>query len=383
MSDRHLRRIFEAQFGVSPLQYLQTRRLLTAKQLLTDTQLAVTEIAHLAGFASLRRFNAAFVGNYRLSPSRLRKDGGEKPGKTKSATTCVHFSFRTPYDSHSMLQFLKQRSLTGLDFVDLETACTGRTLAITANGQTHHGWLTARFLPGQARVEIQLSDSLRGVLPLVLRRVRHWLDLDAEPTAIHARLQSHFPNAAGLRVPGSMDGFELAVRAILGQQITVAAARTLAQRLLQRFGTPVETPFNTAEKTLTHIFPGAQVLAKAGGDALGQLGIVKTRQAAIVALATEVAAGRIALHAGANVPGTMAALKALPGFGDWTANYIAMRCLRWPDAFVAGDVALHKALGLDRTQSPGRLAKEAEAQSQVWRPWRSYAVVRAWASLAV
>ena len=127
VSDRHLRRIFEAQFGVSPLQYLQTRRLLTAKQLLTDTQLSVTEIAHMAGFASLRRFNAAFVGNYRLSPSRLRKEGGEKPGKNKPAGTGMHLSFRTPYDSHSMLQFLKQRSLAGLDFVDLEAACTGRT----------------------------------------------------------------------------------------------------------------------------------------------------------------------------------------------------------------------------------------------------------------
>ena len=383
VSDRHLRRIFEAQFGVSPLQYLQTRRLLTAKQLLTDTRLPVTQIAHMAGFASLRRFNAAFVGNYRLSPSRLRKEGCEKPGQNEPAGTRVHLSFRTPYDTHSMLQFLKQRSLNGLDFVDLQTACTGRTLAIEANGHTHSGWLTARFLPEQARVEIHLSDGLRGVLPLLLRRVRHWLDLDAEPAAIHACLQGYFPQGAGLRVPGSMDGFELAVRAILGQQITVAAARTLAQRLLQRFGTPIETPFTGAESSLTHIFPAAKVLAQAGGDALGQLGIVKTRQKAIVALATEVATGRIALHAGADLPATMAALKALPGFGDWTANYIAMRCLRWPDAFVAGDVALHKALGLDRTKSPAKLAKEAEAQSQIWRPWRSYAVVRAWASLAV
>ena len=390
VSDRHLRRIFETQFGVSPLQYLQTRRLLTAKQLLTDTQLPVTDIAHMAGFASLRRFNAAFVGNYRLSPSRLRKEGGplgagHRPAgqADNQAVTKVRLGYRTPYDIQHLLQFLQKRALNGLDFVDLAQHRTGRTLSLASQGQTYSGWVLAKFLPDYAVVEVQLSDGLRGVLPLLLRRVRHWLDLDADPAAIHARLQGHFATGAGLRVPGSLDGFELAVRAILGQQISVAAARTLAQRLLLRFGTPIATPFYGPAHSLTHIFPSAQVLAQAGGDALGQLGIVKTRQAAIMALATEVAAGRIALHAGADVAATMAALTALPGFGDWTANYIAMRCLRWPDAFVAGDVALHKALGLDRSQSPTRLAKEAEAQSQVWRPWRSYAVVRAWASLAV
>jgi AraC family transcriptional regulator, regulatory protein of adaptative response / DNA-3-methyladenine glycosylase II len=179
----------------------------------------------------------------------------------------------------------------------------------------------------------------------------------------------------GLRVPGALSGYELAVRAVLGQQITVAAARTLAQRLVLRFGTPIETP----DPALRHLFPAPEVLAAAEGDALGTLGIVRQRQGAIVAIARAVAEGRLTLHPGADVPATTAALKELPGIGDWTAQYIAMRALRWPDAFPAGDVALHKALGVQQSKQP---AREAEAASQVWKPWRSYAVVRAWNTLS-
>ena len=171
-----------------------------------------------------------------------------------------------------------------------------------------------------------------------------------------------------------MDGYELAVRAVLGQQITVAAARTLAQRMVDRFGEPIDTPL----PALSRLFPAPAVLAQASGDALGQLGIVKQRQAAIVAIASAVAEQRLQLHPGADVHATMAALKELPGIGDWTAHYIAMRALRWPDAFPAGDVALHKALGVQEHKQP---AKAAEAASSAWKPWRSYAVIRAWASL--
>ncbi len=171
-----------------------------------------------------------------------------------------------------------------------------------------------------------------------------------------------------------MSGYELAVRAVLGQQITVAAARTLAQRMVDRFGEPIDTPFTH----LTRLFPEPAVLARATGDALGQLGIVKQRQAAIVAIAQAVADKRLQLHGGADVQATIDALKALPGIGDWTAQYIAMRALRWPDAFPAGDVALHKALGVQGTPNPARAAQEA---SLAWKPWRSYAVIRAWAAM--
>jgi AraC family transcriptional regulator of adaptative response / DNA-3-methyladenine glycosylase II len=218
---------------------------------------------------------------------------------------------------------------------------------------------------------LRVSDSLREVLPLVIRRVRTTFDLDADPAAIHGVLHGAFPEGDGLRVPGALDGYELAVRAVLGQQITVAAARTLAQRMVDRFGEPVETPW----PQLTRLFPAPGVLAAASGDALGQLGIVRQRQAAIVGIAQAVADKRLQLHSGADVNATLATLKELPGIGDWTAQYIAMRALRWPDAFPAGDVALHKALGVQGMKNP---AREAEAASHAWKPWRSYAVIRAW-----
>jgi AraC family transcriptional regulator of adaptative response / DNA-3-methyladenine glycosylase II len=201
---------------------------------------------------------------------------------------------------------------------------------------------------------LRVSDSLREVLPLVIRRVRTTFDLDADPAAINGVLHGAFPDGDGLRVPGALDGYELAVRAVLGQQITVAAARTLAQRMVDRFGEPVETPW----PKLTRLFPAPAVLAAASGDALGQLGIVKQRQAAIVGIAQAVADKRLQLHSGADVNATLATLKELPGIGDWTAQYIAMRALRWPDAFPAGDVALHKALGVQGMKNP---AREAEA----------------------
>jgi len=204
--------------------------------------------------------------------------------------------------------------------------------------------------------------------------VRQAFDLDAEPSAINAVLHAHFPDGDGLRVPGCFDGFELAVRAVLGQQITVAAARTLAQRLVDRFGEPVAT----THTGLSRLFPLPLALAQASADALGALGIVKQRQRAIQALAQAVAVGGLQLGASADVPATIAALKALPGIGDWTAQYIAMRALRWPDAFPAGDVALHKALDVQNQKHPARAAEE---KSQAWRPWRSYAVLRAWSSM--
>jgi AraC family transcriptional regulator of adaptative response / DNA-3-methyladenine glycosylase II len=208
----------------------------------------------------------------------------------------------------------------------------------------------------------------------VIRRVRQAFDLDAEPAAINAVLHASFPDGDGLRVPGCFDGFELAVRAVLGQQITVAAARTLAQRLVDQFGELLAT----THPELSRLFPLPAVLAQTSADALGALGIVKQRQQAIQALAGAVASGGLQLGANGDVPATIAALKALPGIGDWTAQYIAMRALRWPDAFPAGDVALHKALGV---QGQPQAARAAEEQSAAWRPWRSYAVLRAWSRL--
>ncbi|RYF42722.1 MAG: DNA-3-methyladenine glycosylase 2 family protein [Comamonadaceae bacterium] len=368
VSDRHVRRIFEAQFGVSPVQYLQTRRLLTAKQLLADTDLPITQVALVAGYASVRRFNAAFAEHYGLNPTQLRRSGAARP----SEGTAVKLGYRPPYDAQAMLAFFRKRLIAGIEFVDEKSMV--RTLAVESGGQWHQGWLAAQFDEASHQVVLRVGDSLRAVLPLVIRRVRAMLDLDADPQAINAVLHARFPAGDGLRVPGALSGYELAVRAVLGQQITVAAARTLAQRMVDRFGEPIETPY----PDLRRLFPQPAVLAQASGDALGQLGIVKQRQAAIVSIAQAVAERRLQLHGGADINATIAQLKELPGIGDWTAQYIAMRALRWPDAFPAGDVALHKALDVQEAKNP---AREAEAASQAWKPWRSYAVIRAWAEL--
>jgi AraC family transcriptional regulator of adaptative response / DNA-3-methyladenine glycosylase II len=375
VSDRHLRRIFESQFGVSPLQYLQTRRLLAAKQLIADTTLPMTQVALASGFASVRRFNAAFLEHYGLNPSALRRAEMRLGGNGLPRSVEVRLGFRPPYDVAAMLDFLTRRALHGAEMTSAadrpEARYYARTLRLahaTPQGtQAHTGWLRLRFDGERQQLVLQVADSLAAVLPIVISRVRAMLDLDAEPMAINAVLHDSFPAGDGVRVPGTVDGFELAVRAVLGQQITVAAARTLGARLVERFGEAIDTPI----EGLTRLFPMPAALAAASGDELGQLGIVRQRQAALHALANAAAEGQLALHPGASVPATLTALQALPGIGDWTAQYIAMRALRWPDAFPAGDVALQNALGV----TGARAAAEA---SQRWRPWRSYAVLRAW-----
>jgi AraC family transcriptional regulator of adaptative response / DNA-3-methyladenine glycosylase II len=371
VSDRHVRRIFEAQFGVSPVQYLQTRRLLTAKQLLADTGLPITKVALISGYLSVRRFNAAFVEHYGLNPTQLRREGTGP----RAQVMAIRLGYRPPYDVAAMLGFFGKRAIAGVEHIGSPGAALSRTLAVESGGQLHKGWFVAEFDEPRHQLVLRVSDSLRPALPLVIHRLKATLDLDADPQAINNVLHDSFPQGDGLRVPGAMSGYELAVRAVLGQQVTVAAARTLAQRMVDRFGEPIETPF----PPLARLFPEPAVLASAGGDALGQLGIVKQRQAAIVAIAQAVADGRLQLHGGADVRATIEHLKNLPGIGDWTAQYIAMRALRWPDAFPAGDVALHKALGVQGRPSPARASLEA---SQAWKPWRSYAVIRAWSALA-
>ena len=367
VSDRHLRRVFEAELGVSPMDWLQTRRLLAAKQLLADTRLPVAQVALAAGFASLRRFNAAFAAQYRMSPTALRRDGSEaKPGDGIAVT----LGYRPPYDVREMLQFLQQRGIAGVEQIDVAAHTVARTLRLDDDTC---GWVACRFEPEQHRVQVRVADSLAPQLPRVIARVRAWLDLDADPAAIHAVLGADFPALAGLRVPGTLDGLELAVRAVVGQQVTVAAARTLTTRLVERFGTPLATPIDG----LTRLFPSPAALAAASGDELGQLGVVRQRQAAIHALAQAVSSGQIRLHAGADVAATMDALKALPGIGAWTADYIALRALRWPDAFPSGDVALQKALA---PEGQRLTARAAESRAERWRPWRAYAVIRAWHS---
>lgn len=379
VSDRHLRRIFEARLGITPLQYLQTQRLLTAKHLLTDTNLSATQVALASGFGSVRRFNDAFARQYRLNPTQLRRSSalpapGAAPSGQPQPTMALRLAYRPPLDTAALLDFFATRQIPGMEQVEGggSGAELRRTVRLGSGAQACNGWIALRFHPERCELLLEASDTLAPQLGAVMRRVRSMLDLDADPAAINERLHADFPDGNGLRVPGAWNGFETAVRAVLGQQITVAAARTLAGRLVARFGEPIATPW----PALNLLFPSAAALAAAPGDALGQLGIVRQRQGAIAALARAVDSGELRLEPGADVERTLSQLRALPGIGDWTAQYIAMRVLRWPDAFPAGDVALQSALGVRQDPRP---ARAAEAASAAWKPWRSYAVVRAWA----
>ena len=360
VTDRHLRRIFQAEHGVAPLAYLTTQRLLLAKQLLTDTAQPVTQVALASGFASLRRFNAAFVERYRLQPTRLRREGAS-PGDG------LRLAYRPPFDAASLLGFFAARALPGVEQV--EAFALRRTLALTHQGRPLAGWIECRLVPERCELRLEVAPTLAPALGAVMRRVRQAFDLDAEPAVIDRALAA-LPGAPGTRLPGAFDGFESAVRVVLGQQVTVKAARTLAGRLVERFGMRIETPFDG----LARLFPPAPVLAQASAEAIGTLGIVRQRVAAIRALAAAVASGAIELHPGAPLEATLDALRALPGIGEWTAQVIALRALGWPDAFPATDIGVYQALD---TRDPRRSAERAQA----WRPWRGYALMRLWSGL--
>jgi AraC family transcriptional regulator of adaptative response / DNA-3-methyladenine glycosylase II len=364
VSERHLRRSFQAVHGVAPRDYLATQRLLLAKRLLTDTAAPVTQVAYASGFASLRRFNAAFAQRYRMPPTRLRRDGAD----AATAGPVLRLAWRPPYDVEALLAFLARRQVPGLEQrAGLEWR---RTLGLWHGGRPCVGWLAMRFEPARHEVHLQVAPALAPALGAVIERVRHGLDLDADPAAIDpvlARLP--LPARAGLRVPGAFDGFEAAVRAVLAQQVSVAAARTLTQRLVARLGTPVATPY----AGLTQAFVTAPVLAAAEPAVLRGLGIVAQRAEALRALAAAVAAGRLDLDRAAPLGPTLAALRSLPGIGEWTAQVIAMRALGWPDAWPAGDAGLTKAL---------RACAGAPLDPLAWRPWRAYAAMRLWQHLS-
>ncbi len=379
VSDRHLRRIFLAEHGVTPLQYLQTRRLLLAKQLLTDTSLPIAQVALSSGFRSLRRFNAAFVDGYRLAPSRLRRRSTRGSGTAPIAPSgaaeavIVTLAYRPPHDARALLGFLADRAIAGVESVD--GLVVRRTLRAGALHVEHpDGWVAVRFVADAARLQLAIAPSLGASTATLIAAARRWLDLDASPDAIDTSL-ADLPGEPGLRLPGSLDAFELAVRAVLGQQVTVAGARTLARRLVERFGTTVVTPW----PDITRVFPSPDTLAAAPVDAIAGLGIIRSRVGAIQSLARSWPELEPLVSHGADPDRLVARLVELPGIGPWTAHYVAMRALGWPDAFPPGDVAALKAM---RLRFGDETHRAALARAESWRPWRAYALLRLWNSLA-
>lgn len=365
VGSRQMRRIVRAALGASPVELAQTRRLLLAKQLLTETQLSVADVAFASGFASIRRFNALFHSRYGITPSQLRSKRAHDHG----GAVRLALAYRPPFAWRPLLGFLKARTIAGVEIV--EDTSYARTVA--ENGR--EGWFRVSPVEGTAELSVELSISLLPALALVLSRIKQLFDLSARPDVIDGRLASDrrlaplVRRTPGMRVPGAFDGFELALRTILGQQISVSAATTISGRLAQKFGHALETPVSG----LTRASPTAARIASLDPAKLVRLGVTSARARAIVELAQAYAGGGLRLES-APLGADIETLRRLRGVGDWTAQYIAMRALRRPDAFPADDLGLLKATGY-------RNARALRQASASWKPWRAYAAMHLWYSL--
>ncbi len=365
---RHLRRLFLQHLGAAPLAVAQTRRLQLAKQLLDETRLPVTRVAEAAGFRSLRRFNAAVLATYGRSPRDLRR---QADNGTAAAGTMLELSlsYRPPYDWAALIGFLAARAIPSVESVS--AGIYRRTFRLDEAA----GILEVRLEPDRRRLRLRIPAGASPHLAAVVARVRRIFDLEADPAAIAATftrdpaLATRIAARPGLRVPGAWDGFELAVRAILGQQVSVAAATTLSGRLARVFGEAVpDAPPDSPDR----LFPEPSQLA--GADLSG-LGLTRARAETIRALARAIRDGEIRLDGLADPEELAERLRSIPGIGEWTVDYILMRGLREPDAFPAGD------LGLRRAAADGAhplSEKRLRERSEMWRPWRAYAAMHLW-----
>jgi AraC family transcriptional regulator of adaptative response / DNA-3-methyladenine glycosylase II len=371
---RHLHRLFVRHVGASPIAVAQTRRLQFAKRLLDETRLSMTEIAMAAGFGSLRRFNDTFRCTYGKAPRELRRQRSASAGSGKANEIVLRLAFRAPYDWAQVSEFLAARAIPGLERVD--AGGYARTVVVDDAQAT----VCVRPLAAEDALEL----SVRGAVPAALFQIstaaRRVFDLGADPALISRALKADellaplVRRRPGLRIPGVWHPFECAVRAIIGQAISVSAARTICARLVTQLGVPLAKP----ESGLTHVFPSATAMATAD---LGSLGLTTARAEALKALARAVAGGSIDFSS--SVEEVSAAMTALPGIGDWTAQYVALRALGDPDALPADDLVLKRRAGppgsstANRSRS-GLTARELVGRAEAWQPWRSYAVMHLW-----
>lgn len=360
VTDRHLRRIFDTEYGVSMIEFAQTQRLLMAKRLLTDTRLPITTVASAAGFGSVRRLNDLFLKQYSLNPLRLRKD----TGATRTETMTFALGYRPPFSWSGVLAFLAQRRISRVENIGEDSYV--RAIELDRNGHNVTGWISVTHAPQRYAIDVTVPLSLTPVVTQVIGRTRRIFDLTCRPDLIDTHLGELAAELPGMRVPGSFDGFEVAVRAIVGQQISVPHARVILSRMAERFGTKIPAPFG-----LTATFPPAKVFSALSSTALQDTGVTRIRAEAIIAVANEVSSGRILLEPLTPLDETIAALRRIRGIGEWTVQYIAMRALAWPNAFPEGDAVLKKHLGCS---SASALSKHA-AQ---WQPWRAYATLHVW-----
>jgi AraC family transcriptional regulator of adaptative response / DNA-3-methyladenine glycosylase II len=368
---RQLRRLFHQHVGASPIAVAQTRRILLAKQLIHETSLPMAEVALASGFNSVRRFNEIFLEMFGRSPAKLRRIRDKT--KREAGALSVRLAYRPPYDWDAMLSFLAARAIPGVEIVSENTY--RRSIAI---GDDCGVISVAPAEKNRVNVSVRFPDM--AALPQIIARVRRVFDLAADPDTIGAHLALDpvlAPLVAarpGLRVPGAWDGFELAVRAIFGQQITVPAATKLLGKLVEAHGPPLPATIRDGEG-LKHLFPSPARVAKADVAALG---MPNARAVAVKSLAQAMAADPAIFSRGASLDEAIAKLRSLPGIGEWTAQYIAMRELREPDAFPAADIGLLRAMAVADGSRPS--PTELLSRAKRWRPWRAYAALHLWAA---
>lgn len=368
VGERHLRRLFVAELGAGPLEIASTRRLLFAKKLLGETALPVTQVALAAGYGSVRRFNAAFRAGYGQAPRTLRR--ARVPPAAHAGVT-LRLPYRAPYDFAALLAFFARRAIPGIEQVDADSY----TRRFAFDGSA--GTLRVTQDAAHAALTLTIAFAHAARLQEISARVRRMFDVDADIATINthlrgdAQLRALLRRHPGQRLPGGWDGFEIALRAVLGQQVSVAAARTLAQRLVQRYGVDVALD----DGTRVRLFPAAATIADAD---LTAIGLPRTRAQTLRTIARAVCDGSVDFRAEQGLDAFVARWTALPGIGDWTAHYIAMRALSDPDAFPAADLVLRKAL------APGGAAalsaRAVRDLAERWRPWRAYAVFHLWRS---
>jgi AraC family transcriptional regulator of adaptative response / DNA-3-methyladenine glycosylase II len=358
---RHLRRLFVKHLGATPTAVARTHRLHFAKKLIDETTLPMNQLALASGFGCVRRFNGTIFNTYRRTPTEIRRFARLKGVQTQNQYV-FRLNFRPPYHWNGMLAFLEARATPGVEIVHDDRY--GRSISIKGE----HGYFEISPETGLPALRVRVQFGNPCSLFLIIERIRRMFDLNADWMAIAATLRTD-PLLAdlakakpGLRLPGGWDGFELAVRAILGQQVTVKAATTFAGRMVKTFG----REFSAG--SATHLFPTPEILAAAD---LTQIGLTRARATSIQGLARAVSRGDISFDGVVNPDVLLAQLREIPGIGEWTAQYVAMRALGEPDAFPAGDIALLRKLGLRHSQ-------QLEERAEAWRPWRAYAAIYLW-----
>ncbi|CAB3770073.1 DNA-3-methyladenine glycosylase 2 family protein [Paraburkholderia humisilvae] len=363
VTERHLRRIFVTEFGVSIIEFVQTHRLLMAKRLLTDTSMPISTVASVAGFGSVRRFNDLFSRRYGFNPLRLRK--GKESASATDGDMIFMLSYRPPFAWSSLLNFLSERQINGVEYVDEQIYA--RVVEIPRQKDNLTGWITVRNLPRRYAVEVTVAPSLIRVIAQVLACVKRLFDLGSRPDLIDAHLDEFASGLPGIRVPGSFDGIEIAVRAVVGQKATPDQTRNILSRIAARFGSVVKAaPFG-----LVNTFPSARTLSSLHPAMLVEMGLTRRQAETIGYLANAVASGDIVLEPMTSLEETLAFLRAVPGISEWAVQYIAMRAMAWPNAYPESDDVVMKYLCADSPTASGRLASQ-------WEPWRAYATMHLW-----